>query len=390
MRSGERGAPTCLRRPGAACRSRAVLSAASVVILAVIARPRVAVVPAAAAVPPAIVPRSIVVARLCGLVARLVLGGRRRVRDGDHRAGREVAPAGRRGRGPSSRSSPGACLRACRDPPDRRRRQKEAPTSWSSSPRRARRAGQLVARLLPVRLLLLGLLGLLRLRRGVRRRHEHRRRPGGGRPHRCRRHRCGHGRRLRRRNRRRLRRGLGRRQWLGLRLRDRRLRGASSSAGGFPFAIGIETEASGDWVVVSGGADGRDGGVFATTTGRERTVRVTCGSGRRAGLGFTARTIRATTGVSGLTGVATTGTTTCCGGAEGSCTATPTATTPTAVEASGSKVAARCRKSIAFDCLHAATPHASLIRVIILPRKGASARRVTHSRPVLDAPRSLP
>ena len=149
--------------------------------------------------------------------------------------------------------------------------------------------------------------------------------------------------------------------------------------------------ASGDWLFVTGGAAGRDGCDSATAPGRERTVRTTCGRGRRACFGFTVCTTRATTGASGLNlGVATTGTTTCCGGAEGNCTATPTATTPTAVEASGSKVAARCRKSIAFDCWHAAARHASLIRVIILPRMGASARRATDSRPVLDAPRSLP
>ena len=61
----------------------------------------------------------------------------------------------------------------------------------------------------------------------------------------------------------------------------------------------------------------------------------------------------------GTQGVATTGAVKCCGGAAGNCTATPTATTPAAVEASGSKVAARCRRSIPrlFACrAHARVP----------------------------------
>jgi hypothetical protein len=123
---------------------------------------------------------------------------------------------------------------------------------------------------------------------------------------------------------------------------------ASSSGGGFPFDTGIDV--SGDGVVVTWGSTGRwTTGVAGAMTGREITGRAA--RDVTAGFGCTFLTTCAvTTGACGVTGEETAGTAMCCCGAEGSCTAIPTATTPTAVEASGSKVAARCRRSIASDC----------------------------------------
>jgi hypothetical protein len=127
------------------------------------------------------------------------------------------------------------------------------------------------------------------------------------------------------------------------------------------------SEVSGD-VVVAAGAVAR-GTCAGMTIGLDTMRRGILRPGSSSGGNFTART---TTGELEPAAVATPRPpTTRNWGAVGSCTATPTAATPAAVEASGSKVAARCRRSIAFDSSHAGRRHASLIRVIILPRKGA-------------------
>jgi hypothetical protein len=123
---------------------------------------------------------------------------------------------------------------------------------------------------------------------------------------------------------------------------------ASSSVGRFRLETG--TDGSGVAVVaVAAGRDARGAAAgAATTTDLETTGRPV--RDRAAGFGLPLVTTAATTADDGLNGEATTGSVTCWVGAEGSCTATPTATTPAAVEASGSKVAARCRRSIALDC----------------------------------------